>query len=428
MRAFSAGVRQIFPPVFGSALFALGTALGGAACGPSETGEPGDGNGNDDGNGSGGDNGGGGSTSGDTTGGASNGDPDNPRGSGGPPPIVTLFEACNQDGAQATLSVGDYDSAALAERGLTPGSIGALRVTTGYKAILYDHDAFLGASLTLNGGEQCLTTDFPTLASLRIREDLGTDGGGTGGTWPPCTTASPETETCEPFGVLLAGKYWVNNNLWGQGSGTGTQCVRRTCSDTNAITWETDWTWSMNQNQVKSFASAVLGWHWGSHVQGTGLPIQISAGNDVNCDWSYTVGGSGTMNVAYDLWLHSIPNPDSTNNGANRPTDELMIWLYRDGGAGPLGANQGNVQIAGAEWALHHGAIVEDGQTLWEVHSFVRTQNTLSASLNLKAFIDEVVSRGWIPSNHYLTSIQAGTEVFTGSGSLQTTSFDCNIP
>ncbi|MDC0773338.1 hypothetical protein POF73_41725 [Streptomyces sp. HD] len=38
------------------------------------------------------------------------------------------------------------------------------------------------------------------------------------------------------------------------------------------------------------------------------------------------------MNVAYDLWPH-------TKNAADRqdqPTGEIMIWLNRQGGAGPL--------------------------------------------------------------------------------------------
>src|SRR5262249_49783853 len=91
----------------------------------------------------------------------------------------------------AQLSVGDYDSAALAEKGLTAGAITSLKITPGYKAILYTNDGFLGQTETLNASNACLT-DF-SIASLRVREDLGTaPTTGTGGDTsdpgpPPCT-------------------------------------------------------------------------------------------------------------------------------------------------------------------------------------------------------------------------------------------------
>jgi hypothetical protein len=37
------------------------------------------------------------------------------------------------------------------------------------------------------------------------------------------------------------------------------------------------------------------------------------------------------------------------------------------------------------------------------------------------------VSRGWVPSSKYLTSVQAGTEVFIGQGRLDTTSYNTTV-
>jgi hypothetical protein len=223
----------------------------------------------------------------------------------------------------------------------------------------------------------------------------------------------------------------VNNNLWGQNAGTGSQCVRRTCLDGDDIAWETDWSWSSAPSSVKSYASVVLGWHWGYHVEQTGLPVQASENRSVSCGFSYSVSQNGTMNVAYDLWLHSVPDPQWGRQGfpTDQPTDELMIWLYRAGGAGPIGQTQGPpVTIEGTSWNLHRGEILGDqGEHLWNVYSFVRTENTTSATLDLMAFVDEVVSRGWMPGSRYLTSVQAGPEVFVGSGTLTTSSFGCSL-
>ncbi|MBB4910884.1 GH12 family glycosyl hydrolase domain-containing protein [Actinophytocola algeriensis] len=232
----------------------------------------------------------------------------------------------------------------------------------------------------------------------------------------PPGPAAAAANTCEPFGSITAGKYWLNNNLWGQDSGSGWQCLWDNYQG-STIGWGTSWGWSGQQNQVKSFTSSVLGWHWGWKTTGHELPVRLNAGRDIYTDWRYRVSGSGTMNVAYDLWLHDIPNPDWQHN----PTDEVMIWLYRAGGAGPLGTLQGTVTIAGTTWDLYRGNIG------WNVFSFVRRSNTSSATLHMQDFLGHLVSRGWVSNTKYLSSIEAGTEVFTGNGQLDTDAYTADI-
>lgn len=224
--------------------------------------------------------------------------------------------------------------------------------------------------------------------------------------------------TCTAFGTIDMGKYWLNNNLWGQSSGSGWQCIWNNWQSGDTIGWGTNWSWSGQSNQVKSYDSVVLGWHWGWRRSGTELPIRLNAGRDIFTSWNYGLSGvTGTMNVAYDLWLHNIPNPDWQNN----PTDEVMIWTHRTGGAGPVGTPQATVNIAGASWTLYRGNIG------WNVFSFVRNSNTSSVTLHLQDFLNNLIGRGWVPNTKYLSSIQAGTEVFIGNGQLNTNSFIADI-
>jgi hypothetical protein len=230
-------------------------------------------------------------------------------------------------------------------------------------------------------------------------------------------TPARAATTCEAFGSITMGKYWLNNNLWGQSSGTGSQCMWDTGQSGSTIRWGTNWNWSGQTSQVKSFTSSVLGWHWGWKNSGTGLPVQLSANRSVSSGWSYQPSGSGTFNVAYDLWLHTIPNPD----WSNQPTDEVMIWLYRAGGAGPLGTRVATADIGGTTWDLYQGNIG------WEVYSFIRRTNTTSATLDLRDFLNYLRSNRGLSSSKYLTSVEAGTEVFVGSGQLDTTSYFTNV-
>ena len=234
-----------------------------------------------------------------------------------------------------------------------------------------------------------------------------------------CRAGLPEqNRTCNAYDAIVLGKYWINNNVWGEDGGSGTQCIWSTCESGNTIGWGTDWSWSAGSGGVKSYASAVLGWHWGWEVAqaSTGLPVQISSNRNITCGWTYSVSGSGTMNVAYDLWTHSSSNPGSSTD----PNEEIMIWLYQSGGAGAIGGRQTTVTLAGTSWDLHQG-----NTGYWNVYSFVRTSNTSSATLNIMEFLNDLVDRGWLQSSRYLSSIEAGTEVFSGDGQLDTETYYC---
>ncbi|MDI6101905.1 glycosyl hydrolase [Actinoplanes sp. NEAU-A12] len=235
----------------------------------------------------------------------------------------------------------------------------------------------------------------------------------------PTAAAGQDAENCTDLAALARGKYWVNNNLWGKADGTGSQCVWENGLGGDSLSWGTEWTWAGDNTKVKSYASAVFGWHWGWKAAGTGLPVQLSAGKAVDTRWNFKVTQttSNVMNVAYDLWLHDMAGPDRQNN----PTDEVMVWLYRSGGAGPVGTKQATVTIAGATWDLYKGNIG------WEVYSFVRTSNTSAADLDLTDFTNDLVARGWLAKTKYLSSVQAGTEIFTGSGRLDTTAYSVKI-
>jgi xyloglucan-specific endo-beta-1,4-glucanase len=235
----------------------------------------------------------------------------------------------------------------------------------------------------------------------------------------PTRTKARAAKSCAAGGVIAEGRYWLHNNQWGKDTGDGSQCVRAAGGSGGTLAWDTSWKWTGRANSVKSYAAAVLGWHWGWKARDTGLPIRLSAGRAVRTTWDFAVTrqGPNTLNVSYDLWLHDTATPDSPDE----PTDEVMVWLYHSGDAGPIGTKQATVTIAGTGWDLYRG---EAG---WNVFSFVRTGNTTSADLNLTDFTDELTTRGWLPRTKYLSSVEAGTEIFTGEGALDTSAYAVTI-
>ncbi|MEJ3745824.1 hypothetical protein WEI85_21345 [Actinomycetes bacterium KLBMP 9797] len=47
--------------------------------------------------------------------------------------------------------------------------------------------------------------------------------------------------------------------------------------------------------------------------------------------------------------------------------------------------------------------------------------------LSLREFLGNLTSRGWVSNSTYLTSVQAGTEVFVGDGQVDTNSYYANV-
>jgi hypothetical protein len=220
------------------------------------------------------------------------------------------------------------------------------------------------------------------------------------------------TTTCAPGGSIVLGAYWLSNDIEAA-AGSGWQCLWDNWRTRTAIGWGTSWNWSGAPGSVKSFAGSVLGWHWGWKTSGTGLPTRLSDDREVKTAWRYQPPRSGSFTVVYDLWLHDQAKPGAKST----PTDEVTVWLYRSGGTEPLGTKVGTVSVAGTRWDLY------EGQKGWQVYTFVRTANISSVNLDLRDFLGYLRSNLGLSSAKYLSGVEAGTEVSTGAGQLNTTSY-----
>lgn len=96
-----------------------------------------------------------------------------------------------------------------------------------------------------------------------------------------------------------------------------------------------------------------------------------------------------------------------------------MIWLDALGGAGPISSTGSTVAtptIAGVSWKLYSGP---NGDTT--VYSFVASSAAESFSGDLLDFFAYLESNEGFSTSQYLLSIGAGTEPFTGTDAVLTT-------
>lgn len=79
---------------------------------------------------------------------------------------VTLAEHCNYGGYNVGLPVGNYTLSQLLARGVRNDDISSLRVQSGYRITLYQHDNFTGNAVTKTGDDSCLVDEgFNDLAT-----------------------------------------------------------------------------------------------------------------------------------------------------------------------------------------------------------------------------------------------------------------------
>ncbi|MBN2613687.1 MAG: T9SS type A sorting domain-containing protein [Bacteroidales bacterium] len=190
--------------------------------------------------------------------------------------------------------------------------------------------------------------------------------------------------SCDQWATFSNNGYNVYNNIWG--SGAGTQCL-----SANAYN-----NWSVTANHpttggIKSYPNV-----------SKELSINLSQLSSCVSSFSVTRPGSGSYSSTYDIWC---------NNHAY----EIMIWMNYTGAVGPIAeswdasgnpvANATNQSIGGHTFNVYRGS---NGSNV--VYSFLRTSNTNSGTVDIKAILDWIRNRGWFGDVN-LHKIEFGFEI-----------------
>jgi len=202
---------------------------------------------------------------------------------------------------------------------------------------------------------------------------------------------------CEQYSHSTTGGYYANNNKWGAALGTGQQCTYVDEVSSSGIAWRADWTWSGNDDMVKSYPYA------GRTLADKKLVSAISS-IPTQADWGYS-GDSIRANVAYDMFTSSDP-AHATSGGEY----EIMVWLANYGDLWPVGSSVGSVEVEGQTWTLWDGF-----NGAMHVYTFVADAARHSVDLDAIGFFDYLRdNKGFPVDSQHLTVLQLGTEPMTG--------------
>ncbi|KAF4976412.1 hypothetical protein FZEAL_6916 [Fusarium zealandicum] len=221
---------------------------------------------------------------------------------------------------------------------------------------------------------------------------------------PTVTLNKRDTTMCGNWGTVPTGGYTVYHNNWGAGDATsGSQCTTFKSLTSGSFAWSTNWSWAGGPGKVKSYSNVAL----------EKVNKKISAIKSIASKWTWRYTGTNMIaNVSYDLWL--APTASSANKY------EIMIWVGAYGGAGPISATGSTIDkpnIAGTTWNLYKGM---NGDVT--VFSFVAPSNIGNFQADLLLFLTYLSSKQGVSRDNVVTSLQAGTEPFSGSNAVMTTS------
>jgi hypothetical protein len=182
------------------------------------------------------------------------------------------------------------------------------------------------------------------------------------------------------WGTYSSGGYTLYNNVWG--SGYGPQTIWANSYGNWGV-----WANHPNTGGIKSYPNQT---RWSGK--------KISALGTLSSTFNVTVPTSGVaFTTAYDVW--------SSDN-----KHEIMLWMNKYGAVGPLGTLQTTASVGGHSWNIYRGS---NGSNA--VYSFIRTSNTSSGTVDIKAIANWIKSRGWF-GDVTIGNVQLGYEITSASG------------
>lgn len=143
------------------------------------------------------------------------------------------------------------------------------------------------------------------------------------------------------------------------------------------------------------------------------FPIKLSDLVSMKADFDTSFSGQKSgYNVAYDIWFTNTPN-----GGPSTVTKELMIWTHK-GSFDPFGTVLGSFDAGGVK-----GKIYTSGTYV----AIVTDQEMPKGTIDLAAVFKSLQTMGILSASNYVASVQLGSEVSTGNGSLTVNSLSLTV-
>ncbi len=227
-----------------------------------------------------------------------------------------------------------------------------------------------------------------------------------------------DTTICTPDGSFKVSEYIVANNCRGKGSITNFSQSVNVKFNAKGMDLGFNWQWPSNiNNNVKAYPEIIFGWKPWSNLSTTELiPIRVSASDTICVSYdNIETNFNGVGNTSLDIYITSSQTPS-----VSLITKEIMIWV-KNYGQIPRGSQIASVNIDGVEYDLY----IENMN--WTCLTFVNQYNTNITNVNIHKFLEYLILAHYITNSEFLSSIEFGNEIVSGTGSTTIKNFQIQI-
>jgi cellulose 1,4-beta-cellobiosidase len=168
-----------------------------------------------------------------------------------------------------------------------------------------------------------------------------------------------------------------------------------------------------------AFPNVYVGCSWGVCSAHSGLPRRVDRVRSLVTSWSLRERARGVWAASYDIWFDRARHTGGQARGA-----EIMIWLSSRG----FGVNRWPVvRVHHIRYHLAHWVTRHHGKR-WTYIQFNRVHSTQRVTnLDVHRFIRVAEGHGLIDQRWWLTSVEAGFEIWRGGVGLKTENFSVRM-
>lgn len=222
-----------------------------------------------------------------------------------------------------------------------------------------------------------------------------------------------------PGSVYSAFGWYVLNNVWNPGPLVyGTDYTVGSSYDPTDLTDGVTFHWAFPLTTtafptIIAYPEVIFGpapMSGGAKPTDTGglFPIQVSEIVELTADYAVAIeGNTAGFNVAFDIWLTDVPN-----GGPSSVTNEVMVWVHK-GGVTPYGQLVGTYDegpVSASIYVSHSGD--------WTYTAVVLDEDRLAGEISVSGVLARLQALGIVSPTEYLASLELGSEIVSGAGSL----------
>ena len=238
----------------------------------------------------------------------------------------------------------------------------------------------------------------------------------------------PDVILGDDFAVLpMEGGYLLSNNTWNRDAAHGPHQQAIFMSDAGekqSFGWS--WRWPSSDGVV-SYPEVIYGdtpWDQKPRHGTADLPMRMGS-HRMTADYDVSYQASGICNLAFEFWtVSSLPASPSAI------TDEVMIWIDNKDMT-PAGAWTDVFTLHGTTYDvfLHegHGDASGKNSKRWTYVAFLARKPVLKGPLDITAFAVFLQSKRILGNDLFITSLELGNEVITGTGRTEVRGYKVTV-